>query len=124
MLKRVEDVSNGIATAFRATATVEHIRGAPTPINDEALAEVLVTYAKELLPEEKVVASNVPKGVGDDFAYVGELVPAVLFDLGFASDEEGYKVTGHQPNVVFNEEALPLGAAIHTYLAMRWLEQH
>ena len=41
---------------------------------------------------------------------------------GKASD--GYIYPQHHPKVVFDEQALPFGAAVYAYNAIRWLEEH
>ena len=71
-----------------------------------------------------MVVTDRAMGAGDDFARVTDMVPGALLNLGFGSREEGYNCPGHNPRVLYNEAALPTGAAVHAYLAMRWLDTH
>ena len=125
LIQRVSEVAEHIAAAFRATVTVEHLFGAPSMDNAEPMTEDMIGFAIELLGEEDVML-DAPKGSGggEDFSFVAEKVPTVFFNLGVGSKEEGYEFGGHTPFVTFNEEALPVGAAVHTYLALRWLQEN
>ena len=51
-------------------------------------------------------------------------VPSVYLDVSFGSAQEGYPEAVHSPRCLFNEEALPVGAASYAWCAIRWLEDH
>ena len=63
-------------------------------------------------------------GMGsEDFAsYTYELPCAyLLLGAGTAQENPRFGRPMHNPAVVFNEDVLPLGAALHTWLAMQGL---
>lgn len=121
---RVECIAEHIAAAFRGQVEFIYDHAQPAPYNNPALTDEYARFAAELLGAEKVVVTDKAMGAGDDFARVTDIVPGALLNLGFGSRAEGYTCAGHNPHVIFNEEALPTGSAIHAYLAMRWLEEH
>lgn len=125
LFNRIEEVVTKIAEAFRATATIEHVYGSPPLANDKDLTDKMISYGTELLGEENLSIDppGGPSG-GEDFSFIAENVPVTFFYLGVGSLSEGYCSQHHTPDVKFNEEALPLGAAIHTYFAMRWLKDN
>ena len=124
LMKRIEEVAAAEAALFRGKATVERMYGGiPALVNDETLLNECISYMGEILSEEALV--EVPKmGGGEDFTMVAEQVPAVFLMLGAGSPEEGYEVSVHNLKTRFNEEALPIGAAVYAQCAMRWLEEH
>lgn len=123
LLSRVEELTRHIAAAFRAEAEIvcEHCIGAP--YNDPALTERFAAWAQELLGAENVELTDRSFGAGDDFYHVTDAVPGALLNLGFGSREEGFEFGGHNPHVVYNEAALPVGAAVFARLAMRYLAE-
>ena len=122
--ERVESIAQHIAAAFRGSVDIVSEHALPAPYNTPALTEEYAGYLTELLGEDQVIVADKGLGAGDDFAFVTDQVPGALLNLGFGSRAEGYVTAGHNPKVLFNEAALPTGAAVHAYLAMRWLEAH
>lgn len=133
--RRLIDISQGIAKAFRAEAQVEFGSGCPTLVNDKALAADALTYATELLGEGQALSAAKLNAMGgsqkqtktagsEDFAYVSHKVPSVMLALAAGRPDEGYRYPQHHPMVRFDEKALPNGCAIYAYAAMRWLEEH
>ena len=108
--------------AFRGGVEFSYDHTIPAPYNNPELTDKCAAYLKELLGEDMVVLTDKAMGAGDDFARVTDCVPGALLNLGFGTKAEGYTCPGHNPKVIYNEEALPIGAAIDAYLAMRWLE--
>ena len=60
----------------------------------------------------------------EDFAYVSQKVPSVMFALAAGQPDKGYVYPQHHPMVKFDEDALPIGSALYAYTALRWLEEH
>ena len=66
-----------------------------------------------------------PKSTGsEDFAYVSQEVPSIMFALAAGTPQEGYCYPQHHPKVKFNEAVLSEGCAVYAYTAMRWLTEH
>lgn len=133
--ERVREISTGIATAFRGSATVTYGSGCPCLYNDPDLAQCTADYLKELLGPTKAFTASAlnamagegkaPKSTGsEDFAYVSQEVPSIMFALAAGAPQEGYGYPQHHPKVKFDESVLSEGSAIYAYTAMRWLEEH
>ena len=132
---RLSEIVTGIATAFRATATVSFGSGCPTLFNNPDLAACTAQYVKELLGPTKAFTAaqlNSMSGGGqssksagsEDFAYVSQEVPSIMFALAAGHPDQGYCYPQHHPKVKFDESVLPSGSAVYAYTAMRWLEEH
>ena len=112
LLSRVEEITRHVAAAFRAEAEVTHDHCIGAPYNDPALTERFAAWAAETIGAEHVELTDRSFGAGDDFYHVTDAVPGALLNLGFGSREEGFQFGGHNPHVVYNEAALPVGALI------------
>ena len=60
----------------------------------------------------------------EDFAYVSQEVPSIMFALAAGQPEKGYCYPQHHPQVKFDEDVLAKGSAVYAYTAMRWLQEH
>lgn len=126
IFKRVEEIAVGTAKAFRGEAQLEELSSVPPLKNDMDLANEVASYLKEMLGE-KSVTSFKGQGMGsEDFASYSYEVPSVYFMLGAGSKTENplYGMPMHHPQVVFNEDILVTGAAMHAYGAIMWLKHH
>lgn len=124
--KRMEEITTNTAELFRGSATIEEIASVPPLVNDETLANEVGGYIKDIVGENSV---KVYKGQGmgsEDFASYSYEVPSMYLMLGAGSKDENpqYGLPMHHPSVVFNEEILSTGAAIHAYSSIQWLKQH
>ena len=133
--QRVSEIASSIATAFRATATVTYGSGCPCLYNNPDLAVCTADYLKELLGPSKAFTASAlnamsgegkaPKSTGsEDFAYVSQEVPSIMFALAAGTPQEGYCYPQHHPKVKFDEAVLSEGCAVYAYTAMRWLTEH
>ncbi len=124
---RVEEVSKNIAKAFRAKAKVRYEGGCPTLVNDGELSAFTYNAAKELLGggvfSSNELGGNTRRDSGgsEDFAYISHEVPSVMVAIAAGEKKEGYIYPLHHPNVRFDEDALPVGAALYACVAMQWL---
>ena len=133
--KRMTEIAQGVAGAFRAEASVAFGSGCPTLVNDKELSLCCERYVKELLGAGKafsVTELNAMGGGGkasksagsEDFAYVSQEVPSIMLALASGQPEKGYRYPQHHPMVKFDESVLPGGSAVYAYTALRWLEEH
>ena len=131
--ERMTQIAASMAAALRAEASVTFGTGCPTLVNDADLAACAGRYVKELLGPERAftVAELNAAGGGasgsagsEDFAYVSQAVPSVMLALAAGQPEQGYRWPQHHPKVKFDENALPGGAAVYAFCALRWLSEH
>ena len=125
LLRRIGETAQGIAAAFRGTAQVEEIASAPPLVNQPELTDWAADRAAELTGPARVVRLDEGGMGSEDFASYGYELPCAYLLLGAGSKEEDprYGRPMHNTRVVFNEDVLPLGAALHTWCALNWLKQ-
>ena len=80
-------------------------------------------WAEEVAGPDRVLRLDQGGMGSEDFAsYTYELPCAyLLLGAGTAQEDPRFGRPMHNPAVVFNEDVLPLGAALHTWLAMQEL---
>ena len=80
---------------------------------------------KDIVGERAVVLFESAGMGSEDFASYSYEVPSVYIMLGAGSKQEDnlYGEPMHNEKVVFNEDILPTGAAIHAYSAIMWLKK-
>ena len=132
--KRMSEIAQGVAQAFRAEAEVIFGSGCPTLVNDRDMSLCCERYVKELLGPGKAFSVTELNAMGggsssktagsEDFAYVSQQVPSVMLALASGQPDKGYCYPQHHPMVKFDESALPGGSAVYAYTALRWLEEH
>jgi len=117
--QRLTQLAESVAVGFGATARVHYERMYPATVNthDEALfgAEV----ATELVGAERVLRDLEPSMGAEDFSFMLEQRPGAYFRIGQGGAESGCFL--HTPRYDFNDEILPLGAALFVRLAERSL---
>ena len=124
VLKKIRRICELTAQTFRGTAEVTELASAPPLINDRDMAEEISSYTKQIVGENRVyVYENGGMG-SEDFASYTYQIPYTYMLLGAGTKEEDprYGKPMHNEKVVFNEEILQKGAAIHTCCAILWLE--
>ena len=125
LLRRIGELAQGIAAAYRGTAEVCELASAPPLKNDDSALDLSTACAKELFGDASVYRLR-DGGMGsEDFAsYTYELPCAyLLLGAGTAQEDSHYGKPMHNPQVIFNEDILPRGAALHTLTALRYLER-
>lgn len=130
MLKqRMQEIAAGVAATFGATAEVCFDRGCPCNMVDDTVNRQVKSYLEEMLGEEKVLDAEQMKKAGngmgsEDFAYVSNARPSTMIMLSAGAPDEGYCAPMHSPKVMFNEDALPVGAAVYAQAALEWLKHN
>ena len=121
VLEGVRRVTDGIATAHGAEATIEIIRGYPVTANDPDFARFVLDTAGALLGAERAHEMRHPVMGSEDFSYVLQRVPGAMANLGTRPDT-GPVFPNHSNRMLLNEAALPTGIALHVAVALRFLE--
>ncbi len=126
--KRIQEIAEYTAKAFRAKAKVSYGGGCPSLFNDEKLSALALTAAGELLGKAGVLSSkdmenSGEKGGSEDFAYISREVPSVMLALAAGDSRNGYEYPLHHPKARFDESALCIGGALYAAVALKFLEK-
>lgn len=120
LVKRMHEIVEGAEKMFGVQIDYEVLSSVPSCYtNPEMLAEVK-TYLEDLgdlckCHDYKVTPS-------DDIAFISEKVPTTYLMLATRVENNPYP--HHNPRVLFDESAMPLGAAMHAQCAFEWLKNH
>jgi amidohydrolase len=93
----------------------------PSVFNHLELAAEFRDSAAKILPADRVIDLQSPSMTGEDVAYFHQKVPGAHWLLGTANPAKNFTHPLHSPFFDFNEEVLPLGAAVHARSAMDFL---
>lgn len=126
IFNRINDMTVNTAKMFRGEAELIELSSVPPLTNNTDLAKEITSYVKDLIGENLV---NLFEGGGmgsEDFASYSYEVPSVYMMLGAGTKQENllYGEPMHNEKVVFNEEILATGSAIHAYSAIMWLKNN
>ena len=126
--KRMTEIAQGVAAAYRCTAEVGFSDYCPCMVVDHALAGNALTYMTELVGQGAMDMSKLtggkPGGGSEDFAFVSHEVPTVSMFLSAGNAKEGYAYGQHHPKVKFDDSILYEGSAAYSWFALRWLSEH
>jgi amidohydrolase len=116
----LEEVERSLAVvrAFGGDYKLEIERGYPAGKNHPEVSVWLERTAADLLGEAAIDKTRAGMGA-EDFAYMTELAPGAMFNLGAAVGD--FTRAHHTPVFDIDERALPVGAAILAETARRFL---
>ncbi|PNW75781.1 hypothetical protein CHLRE_12g560800v5 [Chlamydomonas reinhardtii] len=145
--RRLEEVAAGVAAAYGCSVTNVSWSEVPYPptVNEARMVELVLDVAAELLGSEAeaevTAAGGTATGAGgggdstqrvrviepllaaEDFSFYGGVVPQAAFTfLGIGDPAKGTNAGLHTPRFQVDEEQMPLGAALHAAVAVRWLQ--
>jgi amidohydrolase len=102
---RIKAVSEGIAAAFGAAATVEYKRGYPVTFNHDEQTEFMAKVAGEV--GYTIDTSIEPQMGAEDFSYMLEARPGAYIFIG-----NGNTAECHHPAYNFDDAAIPFGTSL------------
>lgn len=119
--ERVRDIATLVARANRCEARIEFPgNDYPPTLNDADLWMEFRGWAGDLLGASAV--HEVPPVMGgEDFAYYTEHIPGCFVVLGVGNQESGCVYGVHHPKFKVDEDALPIGSALHARFAIEAL---
>jgi hippurate hydrolase len=117
----IRQVVAGISAAHDMTADVQIEPGYPVTVNDADFTEIVRTVATELLGPAAVQTMPAPLMGSEDFSYILQRVRGAFAFLGArpAGLDPGAAPPNHSNRVVFDEGAMPVGAALYAAVALR-----
>ena len=111
--KRLNELCSAVALGFGATATVNYERIYPATINTQRETDFAAGVAESLVGADHVVRDLDPSMGAEDFSFMLQVKPGAYMRIGQGG--EGSCML-HNSRYDFNDEILPLGAALHASL--------
>ena len=122
IFSRMNDIVTSTAKMFRGEAELIELSSVPPLANNKELANEVTGYMKDIVGEQGIFLFEGGGMGSEDFASYSYEVPSLYVILGAGAKNENplYGVPMHNEKVVFNEDVLPTGAAMHAYSAIMW----
>ncbi|HEX8928714.1 MAG TPA: M20/M25/M40 family metallo-hydrolase, partial [Actinomycetota bacterium] len=97
--------------------------GYPVTVNDAAAVDLLAGTTAELVGADRVRDLAHPVMGSEDFSYVLQRVPGAMGFLGACPPglDPEQAPSNHSRQVIFDEDALPVGVATYAGVALRQL---
>ncbi len=111
--RRLHDVCSGVALGLGASAHVQYERIYPATINSPDEAVFAGDVAERLLGADHVDRTLDPSMGAEDFSFMLQVKPGAYMRLGQGGEGGCFL---HNSRYDFNDEVLPLGAALHAGL--------
>ncbi|MCB2016490.1 MAG: amidohydrolase [Hydrogenophaga sp.] len=111
--RRLNEVCSGVALGLGASAHVKYERIYPATINSTHEARFAASVARSLVGEEHVDAEMDPSMGAEDFSFMLQVKPGAYMRLGQGGEGSCFL---HNSRYDFNDDVLPLGAALHAGL--------
>ena len=121
------EVVNGVTAAHGCTAEIEYHRGYPVTVNDAAMTALVGDVCHAVIGSDTMFPLPSPVMGAEDYSYVLQQVPGAMAFLGVCpADIENFleAPSCHSDVMRLNEDALPLGAAMHAGVAIEWLTRN
>lgn len=121
--ERIHTICTHVAAANRCEAIVDFPEHAyPATVNDARCWELAQEIGRDLLGDQAV--HQIPPVMGgEDFAFFAERIPGGFVGLGVQNESLGAIYSVHHPKFKVDEDALPIGAALHVAFAFRSLNE-
>jgi len=121
MIEGLPRITQGIARAHNAEATVDLTGGYPVVMNDADFESFARGVVGELLGEHAVLALPTPVMGAEDFSYVLGRVPGAMVLLGVRPPGTSDPAPCHSSQMMLDEDAMALGTALHASIATHFL---
>ncbi|CAA0827908.1 IAA-amino acid hydrolase ILR1-like 6 [Striga hermonthica] len=126
LLKRIEEVIIAQAKVYKCSATVDFFKNSdaiyPPLVNDDRMYSHAKQSVLDLLGPKGFRVVQPVMG-SEDFSFYSETVPSAFFFIGIKNETLGSVHSPHSPHFSIDENALPVGAAVHAAIAERYLNE-
>lgn len=121
-LELITTTSKELCATLSGSAEVRIVHGYPPLYNDETVTARARSYAVEYLGGDHVV--DLPPAMwAEDFALFAAERPGCFYNLGVGNPEIGAVHEVHTPQFTVDESAIPLGAGLLAWMAIRELRR-
>jgi len=120
---KIEKIIKGITESYGASYRFQYREGAPPVYNDPSLVKESLPIMKKIVGSRNVILLK-PQMVAEDFSYYGQKIPSFFYFLGVRNEKKGITHMLHTPYFNVDEECIPLGVKLMSYLLLNYLEKH
>jgi len=110
---RLAALCQSIAEGFGAEAQVVYEKVYPATVNTVPEANFAADVASALVGEDRVLRNMTPSMGGEDFSFMLQALPGAYLRIGQGGQDGSFL---HNSRYDFNDDILPLGAALHASL--------
>jgi len=121
--EKIEKTVKGITDIYDADYDYKYNYGAPVTYNDPELTQFSVPFIEDMIGKENVLISEPHMGA-EDFAYYAQEIPGFFYFLGTRNEEKGITAMGHTSEFNIDEDAIPIGIKVMSYLVYNYLERN
>jgi amidohydrolase len=114
--RRLSELCSAVALGFGASASVNYERIYPATINSYDEAVFAADVAESLLGADHVVRDMAPSMGAEDFSFMLQVKPGAYLRIGQGAENGVGSCFLHNARYDFNDDILPLGAALHAGL--------
>ncbi|MGJ7544316.1 M20 aminoacylase family protein [Variovorax sp. LT1R16] len=114
--RRLRELCSGVALGFGASASVNYERIYPATLNTPREAAFAADVAERLVGAEHVERDMEPSMGAEDFSFMLQVKPGAYLRIGQGGSSGAGSTSLHNSRYDFNDEILPLGAALHAGL--------
>ncbi len=116
----IVQIAKGISESFGCTCDIEIRKGYPFLKNDPELTDRAIQKAIAYMGEENVLDLDMWMAA-EDFAYYSQELPACFYRLGTMNLAKNITSHVHTPTFDIDEDALPIGMGLMSWLAINEL---
>jgi amidohydrolase len=120
VMRRLQDVAEGICAANGATASLAVRTGYPVLVNAPAETDLARAAATAALGEAKITVMEPSMGA-EDFAFYLQQRPGSFARLGAAAPDDKERAGLHTPRLNVDERCIPVGVAYYLSLVQEFL---
>ncbi|MDW5444123.1 M20 aminoacylase family protein [Polaromonas sp. SM01] len=114
--RRLSELCSAVALGFGATASIHYERIYPATINSYDETRFATNVAEALVGADHVVRDMAPSMGAEDFSFMLQVKPGAYMRIGQGAENGVGSCFLHNTRYDFNDDILPLGAALHAGL--------
>jgi len=122
IIKRLEEMVEGVVRSFGITATLNVIEGYPVLVNNPVLVEHVMACAGDVLGADNV-HSGLPRMGAEDFAYFCQKWGGVMVGIGCHDPNKGFQHGLHSPYFDLDERVLDVGTRLFVSVLTQYLKK-
>lgn len=119
--KRFREVVEGIVNCKRGKCEITIHEGYPCLLNDNNIYDFFYKSAEEIVGKDNIKIYEEPTMGVESFSYFSLEVPSMFYWLGCRNEEKDIIYPAHSSLFDIDEEALAIGVAIHSKMAVDFL---